>query len=106
VDLWDDLSIYSVLLGNDRSSRCCRFLKHFLLIEVEDLMVRSHVTLEAKVSHKDLQKRSFSDVSVLCSVHSSGISLMFDDLFKYSAVGGRKVGIRRNTSQVERPTRH
>jgi hypothetical protein len=33
--------------------------RHFLLIEVEDLIVRSHVNLEAKASHKDLQKRSF-----------------------------------------------
>ncbi|PMD54531.1 uncharacterized protein K444DRAFT_106227 [Hyaloscypha bicolor E] len=80
--------------------------RHFLLIEVEDLIVRSHVNLEAKVSHKDLQKRSFSEFSVLYSVHSSGASLMSDGLFKYSTVGGRKVGIRRNTSQVDRPTRH
>ena len=55
---------------------------HFLLIEVEDLIVRSHVNLEAKVSHKEFQKRSFSDVSILCSVYSSGISLISDSLFK------------------------
>jgi len=55
---------------------------HFLLIEVGDLMVRSHINVEAKVSHKEFQKRSFSDVSVLCSVHSSGISLISDSLFK------------------------
>jgi hypothetical protein len=55
---------------------------HFLLIEVEDLIVRSHINLEAKVSHKEFQKRSFSDVSILCSVYSSGISLISDSLFK------------------------
>ena len=104
------MSIYSVLLGMIGEVGVAGSLStssgHFLLIEVEDLMARSHVNLEAKVSHKDLQKRSFSDVSILCSIHSSGISLMSDSLFKYSAVGGREEGIRRNASQVERPTRH
>ena len=79
------MSIYSVLLGMIGEVGVAGSLStsssHFL-IEVEDLMVRSHVNLEAKVSHKEFQKRSFSDVSVLCSVHSSGISLISDSLFK------------------------
>jgi hypothetical protein len=52
------MSIYSVLLGMigevGVAGSLSTSLGHFLLIEVEDLMARSLVNLEVKVSHKDL----------------------------------------------------